>query len=120
VSVVENLHATLTFMLYPTDFLADSVEAFLTSSAHVDVSSSSPNNNTLSLGLTFSFPAEQQALDSGIILTWTKGFSAKNAAGKDVVQLLQNAFDKKHILVKCVALVNDVRCGLLYSSLCFR
>jgi hypothetical protein len=47
-------------------------------------------------------------LDSGVLLTWTKGFSAKNAIGHDVVQLLQHAFDKKHMHVKCVALVNDV------------
>jgi hexokinase len=61
------------------------------------------------LGLTFSFPVEQTALDSGTLLTWTKGFSARNAIGKDVVKLLQDAFDRKHIHVKCVALVNDVK-----------
>lgn len=66
----------------------------------------------LPLALTFSFPVEQSALDSGVLLTWTKGFSAKNAVGKDVVKLLQDAFDRKHIHVKCVALVNDVS---LYS-----
>ena len=52
---------------------------------------------------------EQTALDKGILLTWTKGFSAKNAVNKDVVELLQDAFDRKHLHVKCVALVNDVR-----------
>lgn len=60
------------------------------------------------LGLTFSFPVEQTALDSGKILTWTKGFNAKNAIGQDVVKLLQDAFDRKRMNVKCVALVNDV------------
>jgi hexokinase len=62
----------------------------------------------LPLAMTFSFPVEQTALDSGVLLTWTKGFAAKNAIGKDVVKLLQDAFDRKHIHVKCVALVNDV------------
>ncbi|KAJ7305442.1 hypothetical protein DFH08DRAFT_721231, partial [Mycena albidolilacea] len=60
------------------------------------------------LGLTFSFPVEQTALDSGKIITWTKGFSAKRAIGNDVVKLLQDAFDRKHMHVKSVALVNDV------------
>ena len=80
------------------------------------------------LGLTFSFPVEQTALDSGHLLTWTKGmfrtpvtprsavngcatisgFAAKNAIGHDVVKLLQDAFNRKHLHVKCVALVNDV------------
>jgi hexokinase len=80
----------------------------LTSSAQFKAPSTA-SVDALSLGLTFSFPVEQQDLDSGILLTWTKGFSARNAAGNDVVKLLQDAFDRKHIHVKCVALVNDVR-----------
>lgn len=36
------------------------------------------------------------------------GFAAKNAIGHDVVKLLQDAFNRKHLHVKCVALVNDV------------
>jgi hexokinase len=85
------------------DYLADSVDAFLTTEA-------ASNDNTarvIPLGLTFSFPVEQTALDSGKILTWTKGFSARNAIGNDVVRLLQDAFDRKQMNVKCVALVND-------------
>ena len=104
------------------DYLADSVDAFLTenassptnapadpfaSSSSLDYldSGSSP---AIPLGLTFSFPVEQTALNEGKILTWTKGFSAKNAVGHDVVRLLQDAFDRKHLHVRCVALVNDV------------
>lgn len=41
-------------------------------------------------------------------LTWDhQGFSASGAAGKDVVQLLQSALDKRQIPVRCSALVND-------------
>ena len=67
------------------------------------------------LGLTFSFPVEQTALNEGKILTWTKGFAAKNAVGNDVVKLLQDAFNRKHLHVRCVALVNDVSC-IVYLS----
>jgi hypothetical protein len=88
----------------PADFLADSVNDFLTT----DTSSS--KTDIIHLGLTFSFPVEQTSLASGKILTWTKGFSAKNAIGHDAVELLQDAFDRKKMRVKCVALVNDVRC----------
>ncbi|KAF8227978.1 hypothetical protein L208DRAFT_271104 [Tricholoma matsutake] len=93
------------------DYLADSVDAFLTT--HATSAYVTPNADTsetpdvIHLGLTFSFPVEQTALGSGKILTWTKGFSAKNAIGHDVVKLLQDAFDRKHMHVKCVALVND-------------
>lgn len=84
---------------------------FSSSSTELDnpfASPTVPEEPAVPLGLTFSFPVEQTALNKGKILTWTKGFSAKNAVGNDVVQLLQDAFDRKHLHVKCVALVNDV------------
>jgi len=94
------------------DYLADSVDAFLTTHATSaydvtpnEIASETPD--VIHLGLTFSFPVEQTALGSGKILTWTKGFSVKSAIGNDVVELLQDAFDRKHMHVKCVALVND-------------
>ncbi|KAF9569461.1 hexokinase [Agrocybe pediades] len=100
------------------DYLADSVDAFLTTHATTEYTSpteESPGaaSADVHLGLTFSFPVEQTALGSGKILTWTKGFSAKNAVGHDVVKLLQDAFDRKHMHVKCVALVNDTVGALL-------
>ncbi|KAJ7237199.1 hexokinase [Mycena haematopus] len=100
------------------DYLADSVDAFLTShpppSSHGDQDPfAEPSPDVVHLGLTFSFPVEQTALNSGKILTWTKGFSAKHAIGNDVVKLLQDAFDRKHMHVKCVALVNDTVGALL-------
>ncbi|KAI6128442.1 hexokinase [Pisolithus croceorrhizus] len=110
------------------DYLADSVDAFLTDSgsptcalppslARRDITEASDSEDVhgpyIPLGLTFSFPVEQTALDSGKLLTWTKGFSAKNAIGNDVVKLLQDAFDRKHMHVRCVALVNDTVGALL-------
>ncbi|KAH8118513.1 hexokinase-domain-containing protein [Phellopilus nigrolimitatus] len=90
------------------DYLADSVDEFLTTMGHTV-----HDDEALHLGLTFSFPVEQTALDKGVLLTWTKGFAAKNAVGNDVVKLLQDAFDRKHIHVKCSALVNDTVGALL-------
>ncbi|KAF8803727.1 hexokinase [Phlegmacium glaucopus] len=103
------------------DYLADSVDAFLTTHAtNGEISSQSDDSASASadvpLGLTFSFPVEQTALGSGKILTWTKGFAAKNAIGHDVVKLLQDAFDRKLMRVKCVALVNDTVGTLLSRS----
>ncbi|KAG5220787.1 glucokinase [Salix suchowensis] len=94
------------------DYLADSVDAFLTENTpsepippmRVPTMPIPGSQDVVHLGLTFSFPVEQTALGAGKILTWTKGFSAKNAIGHDVVQLLQDAFDRKHLHVKCVAL----------------
>lgn len=105
------------FALILLDYLADSVDAFLSTEATVDYGSLTEaggnTSNTIHLGLTFSFPVEQTALDSGKILTWTKGFAARNAIGNDVVKLLQDAFDRKHMSVKCIALVNDVGSAII-------
>lgn len=93
------------------DYIADSVDAFMQ-----EVGSDMPANEAIHLGFTFSFPVEQTALDQGKLLTWTKGFSAKNAIGHDVVKLLQDALDRKHIHVRCSALVNDTVGTLLSRS----
>lgn len=63
-----------------------------------------------------SFPVEQTAIDAGKLLTWTKGFNTKNAVGHDVVRLLQDAFDRKHMHVRCSALVNDVGTSLFFEA----
>lgn len=44
-----------------------------------------------------------------------QGFECKNAIGKDVVELLQDALDRKHIHVRTSALVNDT-CGTLMAA----
>ncbi|KAL7424058.1 hypothetical protein Q5752_001643 [Cryptotrichosporon argae] len=94
------------------DYIADSVDAFLTDIGSGMESTGEP----LHLGFTFSFPVEQTAIDAGKLLTWTKGFAAKGAIGQDVVRLLQDAFDRKHIHVRCSALVNDTVGTLLSRS----
>ena len=55
-------------------------------------------------------------MNKGKLLTWTKGFAAKNAIGHDVVKLLQDALDRKHVSVRCSALVNDTVGTLLSRS----
>ncbi|NXP15157.1 HXK2 protein, partial [Thinocorus orbignyianus] len=62
----------------------------------------------LPLGFTFSFPCKQLGLDQAVLLSWTKGFSASDCEGKDVVQLLREAAERKQYLsLKVVAVVND-------------
>ncbi|NXO84031.1 HXK2 protein, partial [Sitta europaea] len=62
----------------------------------------------LPLGFTFSFPCQQVGLDKALLLTWTKGFSASDCVGEDVVQMLRDAAQRKQYLgMQVVALVND-------------
>ncbi|XP_019390874.1 PREDICTED: hexokinase-3 [Crocodylus porosus] len=63
---------------------------------------------TLPLGFTFSFPCQQKSLDQGILLNWTKGFTASGCEGKDVVELLREAVRRKNQFdLDVVAIVND-------------
>jgi hexokinase len=105
------------------NYLAESVDAFLTKHATTEYTSpgddpraAAADTKTVHLGFTFSFPVEQSAIDSGKLLTWTKGFNVKGVVGQDVVKLLQDAFDRKHMNVRCVALVNDTVGTLLSRS----
>ncbi|KAL8281177.1 hypothetical protein RQP46_006535 [Phenoliferia psychrophenolica] len=91
------------------DYIAGAIDQFL-----VQTGTTSSADEALYLGFTFSFPVLQTALDAGTLITWTKGFECKNAVGKDIVQLLQDALDRKHIHVRCSALVNDT-CGALMA-----
>ncbi|NXA46288.1 HXK3 protein, partial [Nothocercus julius] len=62
----------------------------------------------LPLGFTFSFPCQQLGLDKAVLLSWTKGFSASGCVGRDVVQMLREAAQRKqHSGLDVVAVVND-------------
>ncbi|XP_076006850.1 hexokinase-2 [Genypterus blacodes] len=63
---------------------------------------------SLPLGFTFSFPCNQNKLDQGILLKWTKGFKASGCEGKDVVVLLKDAVRRRQEFdLTFVAVVND-------------
>eukprot|EP01083_Nonionella_stella_P002528 7265_1 len=67
------------------------------------------------VGFTFSFPMAQPALDTGILVEWTKGFDIPDVVGQDVVYLMQSAFDRQNINAKIHAVCNDT-VGTLLSS----
>jgi hexokinase len=75
------------------------------------------NRPALPLGFTFSFPCKQQGLASATLSTWTKGFDCEGVVGKDVVELLQTAINKRNdIKVNVLALVNDTVGTLMASA----
>ena len=47
------------------------------------------------LGFCFSFPVEQTARDVGTLIKWVKGFDNPEVVGRDVVQLLRDAIQRK-------------------------
>lgn len=68
------------------------------------------------LGFTFSFAFEQQALDRGSLLRWTKGFNIPDAVGKDICSTFQAEIDAISLPVTVAALVNDTVGTLLARS----
>ena len=71
------------------------------------------------LGFTFSFPYAQHSIRSGVLLEWTKGFSAEGVVGRDVSELLEAAFARRGLAVAVAALANDTvgtLCAGAYAS----
>ncbi|MEI8138830.1 MAG: hypothetical protein WCI03_03070 [bacterium] len=60
------------------------------------------------LGYTFSFPVKLLGIDEGILMKWTKDFSASGVVGQKVVTLQRQALVRKGVNnVNIVALAND-------------
>uniref|UniRef100_A0A674N0P7 Hexokinase-2 n=1 Tax=Takifugu rubripes TaxID=31033 RepID=A0A674N0P7_TAKRU len=65
-------------------------------------------NAHLPAGFTFSFPCEQTALDTGTLVSWTKGYKATDCEGHDVVEMLKEAIKRRNEFdLDIVAVVND-------------
>ncbi|KAH8728411.1 glucokinase [Phaeosphaeriaceae sp. PMI808] len=98
-------------------FIAEQIKHFL-EAYHAELLSPDQGKKVelLSLGFTFSYPAYQNSINSGILLRWTKGFDIPDAVGKDVCQLLQNAVDELHLPVRITALVNDALGALMFRA----
>lgn len=83
------------------NFIAQSIEKFL-------VDNRIGYEEKRDLGFTFSFPMKQTDIANGILITWTKDFSASGVVGKNVTKLLAAAL-KRHGIdsVEIAALAND-------------
>lgn len=69
----------------------------------------------LALGFTFSYPCEQERIDHGELIRWTKGFGAPNTEGRDVAEMFRKALSKHDLPIKLTALINDTT-GTLIAS----
>lgn len=65
-------------------------------------------DETIPLGLTFSFPTEMQALNKAVLIGWTKEFNTRLTVGKDVNLLLREVLQERGLYgIKPVAVIND-------------
>ncbi|NWX35485.1 HXK3 protein, partial [Notiomystis cincta] len=76
------------------DFIAQCLSQFLAETISPDANSS---EERLPLGFVFPFSCKQTQLNKAELLSWSKGFSCSGVVGKDVVQLLQSAIDRKQV-----------------------
>lgn len=83
------------------NFIAKSIQKFLLKNK-IDLTEKGK------LGFTFSFPINQKNIVSGVLINWTKGFTATGVAGVNVVKLLGDALKRYGIRnIKIAALAND-------------
>lgn len=72
------------------DFCAECLEAFI--KKH-DLKGTP--EEPLQLGFTFSYPAHQEYIDHGKLVTWTKGFQIDGVEGEDAAGQLREAMHRK-------------------------
>lgn len=95
-------------------FLARRTTAFI-NKFHSDIMKP---DTPLKLGFTFSYPVDQESLNSGTLIRWTKGLNISDTVGRDVVQLYQEQLTMVGLnMVNVVALTNDTIGTFL--SLCY-
>ncbi|KAG1073121.1 hypothetical protein G6F42_025843 [Rhizopus arrhizus] len=92
------------------DFLVESVDNFLSFVGKYEL------KQALSLGFVLSFPLEQHALNKAVVIQWTKDFEITGADGKNIAELLQIGFRRRHININVEAVINGaVGCLLAHS-----
>ncbi|KAJ5894473.1 Hexokinase [Penicillium taxi] len=92
------------------NYIADCLEQFLHTHHEGE------NLHSLPLGFTFSYPAQQDYIDHGILQRWTKGFDIDGVEGHDVVPPLEAVLKKRGLPIKVAALINDTTGTLIASA----
>ncbi|ORZ25173.1 hypothetical protein BCR42DRAFT_485382 [Absidia repens] len=90
------------------DWIADSVGELITVKARHLFSPAQVNGDeTLSLGVCWSFPVDQTDINRGTILRMGKGFTLQDTEGQDLASMFHKAFERKGLNVKVSAILND-------------
>ena len=93
------------------DFIAQCLETFIKQQKLKGT-----KEKPLNLGFTFSYPAHQDYIDHGKLVTWTKGFKVSGVEGNDAAGMLRDAMAKKDLPINLVALINDTTGAMIASS----
>ncbi|RCI04150.1 hexokinase A [Rhizopus stolonifer] len=90
------------------DWIADAIRDLVTVEAkHLFTEAQVSGQDTLALGVCWSFPVDQTAVDRGVILRMGKGFTLQNTEGYDLADMFHEAFKRKNLNVRVTAILND-------------
>ncbi|PWN39179.1 putative hexokinase [Ceraceosorus guamensis] len=70
----------------------------------------------IALGFTFSYPMEQERIDHGKLVRWTKGFGNPNTEGNNVADMFKKSLEKYEVPIKMTSLINDTTGTLIASN----
>ncbi|PWN53832.1 putative hexokinase [Violaceomyces palustris] len=70
----------------------------------------------IALGFTFSYPMQQDAIDHGKLIRWTKGFGNPNTEGRDCAAMFRQSLEKFKVPIKMTSLINDTTGTLIASN----
>ncbi|KAI0055370.1 hexokinase [Artomyces pyxidatus] len=95
------------------DFCAECLKTFITTNLE---EGTVKEGELLPLGFTFSYPCEQDKIDHGRLIRWTKGFGAPNTEGHDVADMFRASLKKHNVPAELTALINDTTGTLIASA----
>lgn len=97
------------------DFCAQCLGTFVDENIPKREDGTTDLEHRLPLGFTFSYPMEQDKIDHGLLVRWTKGFGNPNTEGMDVATMFRASLKKFNIPIRLVSLINDTT-GTLVAS----
>lgn len=97
------------------DFCAQCLGAFVDEAVPRKPDGSLDIEEHIPLGFTFSYPMEQERIDHGELVRWTKGFGNPNTENHDVAALFSASLAKYSIPIRLSSLINDTT-GTLMAS----
>jgi hexokinase len=97
------------------DFCADCLNTFI--SDHFGGPDGTVHlEEDIALGFTFSYPMEQDKIDHGKLVRWTKGFGNPNTEGNDCAAMFRKSLEKYEVPIKMTSLINDTTGTLIASN----
>lgn len=98
------------------DFCADCLNTFIKDHFGNGTEEDVILEEEIALGFTFSYPMEQEAIDHGRLVRWTKGFGNPNTEGNDCAAMFRKSLEKFKVPIKMTSIINDTTGTLIASN----